>query len=201
MKNPVFFVVILLPIFFFSCQGNVIEYSPKPRCYPRVVLPEKSYRPFTEEYCDFTFQYPSYATIEQDEKFFNDKPKHPCWFDVVIPSLNGRIHCSYIRLNQYKEDTFEKMMTDAFKMAEEHHIKAEYIDEYPVRKKNGVSGMIFEIDGPAASPFQFFLTDSSTHFLRGSVYVHARAEPDSLAPIIEFLKKDAAHMVSTLEWK
>ncbi len=197
-----FFAVLLFIFLIFSigCGNDEMNYSPKPRCYPKVDLPKKEYQSFTEGYCDFTFEYPTYATIEQDKKFFEDKPKHPCWFDVIIPSVNGRIHCSYISLNKNKEDTFDKMMSDAFKMAEEHIIKADYIDQYPVKKENGVSGMVFEIDGPAASPFQFFLTDSVEHFLRGSVYIHSRAEPDSLAPIIEFLKEDAAHLVGTIEW-
>ncbi len=195
------FIAILGLGILFSCNDGEVFYSPKPRCYPKVVLPKKSYIPFTESYCDFTFDYPSYAKIEQDEKFFDDKTKHPCWFDIVVPDLNGRIHCSYVELGANKEDTFEKMMADAFKLADEHIVKADYIDQYPVKRENGVSGMIFEIDGPAASPFQFFLTDSTKHFLRGSVYIHSRAEPDSLRPIIEFLKEDAAQLVSTLEWK
>ncbi len=195
-----FFIGIMM-LGLFSCGDGEVAYTPKPRSYPKVDLPERSYQSFKESYCDFTFQYPSFAKVEQDLKFFEGKPKHACWFDIVYPSLNGRIHCSYIELNANKNDTFEKMITDAHKMAKEHIVKAEYIDEYPIRKNNNVSGMVFEIDGPAASPFQFYLTDSVTHFLRGSVYINSRAEPDSLKPIVDYIKVDAAYLLSTFKWK
>jgi gliding motility-associated lipoprotein GldD len=93
------------------------------------------------------------------------------------------------------------MMSDAFQLASEHNVKAESIDEYPLQKPNGVSGFVFDIDGPTASPFQFFLTDSTNHFMRGSMYIKAHSNPDSLRPIVEFMKIDALEMLNSFEWK
>lgn len=190
------FVIVL--IFGIGCVSEV-DYSPKPRSFPKIEFPEKSYQKFTEDYCQFSFEYPNYAKVEKDTDYFDQKSKHECWFDIVIPQYNGRIHCSYYPIDT--DTSFEKLMSDAFKLANEHNVKAEYIDEYPLQKPNGVSGFVFDIDGPTASPFQFFLTDSTNHFMRGSMYIKAQANPDSLRPIVDFMKVDAVQMLNTFEWE
>jgi hypothetical protein len=52
-----------------------------------------------------------------------------------------------------------------------------------------------------ATSLQFFTTDSSKHFLRGAIYVKTATQNDSLAPIIQYLKQDAIHLVQTLRWQ
>lgn len=175
-------------------------FAPKPRAFPRVMYPQNTtYQQFDESYCNFTFQFPSYGVITQDKLFFDEEAKDPCWFDIDVKELNGRIHCSYYPIN--KENSFDQLRTDAFTLAGKHTVKADYIDELPINKPNNVNGFVFDIQGPAASPFQFYLTDSTHHFLRGSLYINAKAEPDSLAPIYEFMKKDVMHLINTFEWK
>ena len=194
-----FLIIFLSFIFSFAaCEEPV--YNPKPRGFPKVIYPEKVYQPFTEGYCSFTFEYPTYAVVEQDESFFDEKPLNPCWFDLHIPNFDSRIYFSYIPID--KNTTFEKLKADAFKMTDWHNKKATYIDEFPIQKSNGVKGMLFKVDGPAASPIQFFLTDSlgEKHFLRGALYFNTQARPDSLAPILDFVKKDVEKMLDTFEW-
>jgi gliding motility-associated lipoprotein GldD len=53
----------------------------------------------------------------------------------------------------------------------------------------------------AASPYQFYLTDSTTHWLRGSLYFDAIPNNDSLAPVIDFVKTDIQHIFETMHWK
>lgn len=191
----VFFSVLSLLV---ACDDPV--YNPKPRGFPKVVYPEKAYQPFMEDYCDFTFEYPKYAVVEQDESFFNEKPLHPCWFDLYIPDFDSRIYCSYVPID--KNTTFEKLKTDAFKMTDWHNKKATYIDEFPIKKDNGVRGILFKVDGPAASPIQFFLTDSlaEKHFLRGALYFNTQSRTDSLAPVVNFVEKDIERLLETFSW-
>ena len=56
---------------FMGCEETT--YTPKPRGYPRFVLPEKAYQKFDAKYCNFVFDYPKYATIEQEKNFFDEK--------------------------------------------------------------------------------------------------------------------------------
>ncbi len=196
MKLQVLFLV--LTILFISCEEVI--FSPKPRGYPRVIYPEKAYRDFTEEYCDFKFEYPAYSIIQQDETYFDESPAHPCWFDIYIPSFDSRIYCSYIPIED--KSHAEKLKLDAFKMADWHLKKATYKEEIPFRKANNVKGMLFEVEGPVASHLQFYLTDSleQNHFMRGALYFNTQARPDSLAPIYDFVKKDIEWLLETFEW-
>lgn len=196
MRFVIFFV--LVTFLFTACEEPI--YTPKPRGFPKVIYPEKVYQSFSEDYCKFTFAYPKYANIEQDKSFFGEETPDACWFDLHIPNFDSRIYFSYIPIDN--ENTFEKLKNDAFKMTDWHNKKATYIDESLIQKNNGVNGMLFRVEGPAASPLQFFLTDSlaEKHFLRGALYFNTQARPDSLAPVLDFVKKDVEKMLDTFEW-
>jgi gliding motility-associated lipoprotein GldD len=196
MRFTIFFFLFAMMVQ--ACEEPALV--PKPRAYPKVVYPERGYQPFTENYCDFTFEYPVYATIQQDTAFFDEKPAHPCWFNVYFPDFECRIHCSYVPITA--EAPLDKLKTDAFKMTDWHNKKATYIDERPFLNPNGVKGMLFEVEGPVASQMQFYMTDSleQKHFMRGALYFYAKAQPDSLAPVYNFVKEDVLHMIETFKW-
>ncbi|MBP6185006.1 MAG: hypothetical protein KA479_08680, partial [Saprospiraceae bacterium] len=75
------------------------------------------------------------------------------------------------------------------------------IEDFQIQRPNGISGMAFNLEGPSASPFQFFLTDSTNHFFRASLYFNTRPNPDSLAPMVEFVKKDIVRIIETMRWE
>jgi len=70
-----------------------------------------------------------------------------------------------------------------------------------VGNKNGVEGLIMEFTGPAASPMHFYLSDTTEHFLKGSLYFNTQARPDSLAPVTEFIKTDIAGIINSFSWQ
>ena len=197
LKNLFFLLLFGLTFSIQSCEDVI--YSPKPRGYPKVEYPEKSYIQFDANYCDFTFEQPVYSSIQQDTLFFDEVPVHPCWFDVIIPQFDARIHCSYYPIDN--DNTFDKLTNDAFVMANKHNLKANFIDDLVIRKPNGTGGIVFNIEGPVASSFQFYLSDTTSHFFRGALYFNTQARPDSLKPVIEFVKTDIMHMINTLEWE
>ncbi len=195
-----FLAIFFLAVFLASCEDPIL--TPKPRAYPKVVYPEKAYQPFTEGYCDFTFEYPKYAIIQQDTSFFDEKPEHPCWFNVVVQEFDCRLHCSYTPIT--KANPADKLKTDAFKMTDWHNKKATYIQETPLlNKAHNVKGILFNVEGPVASQLQFFLTDTAEqkHFFRGALYFYTEANTDSLAPVFDFMRKDVEKMIETFEWK
>lgn len=193
IQRFVLFLVIMLLV---SC-GSEQFYNPKPRSFPKIVLPERNYVTFDEDYCSFTFDYPDYAGIVKDEFFFEGKPVDECWFDLNMPPFNGDLHCSYIALED--RDHFDKMVNDAFTLVGKHNIKAQFIDDFPIQKEN-VSGMLFELKGEVASNLQFYLTDSVNHFFRGSLYFNSKVYPDSIAPIYNFVKEDVFKVIESFEW-
>ncbi len=190
---------LLLLVFCLSaCEDTLVV--PKPRAYPRVMYPEKAYKPFEEGYCGFTFEQPVYARVEHDTTFFDEKPANDCWFNLMVPQLNAKIYCSYYPIGSRKD--FDKLVADAYEMTNKHNIKASYIEEIPVyRPAEKVYGIVFHVEGAAASSYQFFLSDSTRNFVRGSLYFNTQARPDSLAPVVEFMKKDLDRMVGTFKWK
>jgi gliding motility-associated lipoprotein GldD len=191
-----FFLVVTLV--FTSCGDPV--FAPKPRVYPRIDFPAaREYKPFDANYCGFTFDQPAYTTIVQDTSFFGDKPENACWFDVYYPMFNGRVHFSYKQIKSQKD--FEKMLGDAHQLTGKHTIKADGIDEIAIKNPNGVGGIVFDVQGSVASPFQFYLTDSTRNFVRGALYFKSKANADSLQPVVEFVKTDMMRMVESFKWK
>lgn len=173
---------------------------PKPRAFPRVIYPEKRWTLFSEKGCPFEFEAPAYAVVEHDTTFFDQRAGSDCWFNLSVPSLNAKIFCSYYPIASRAD--FDKFVADAFTMTNKHTIKANYIDEIPIhRPADRVHGLVFAVEGPAASSYQFFLTDSTRHFLRGALYFETQSRPDSLAPVIGFMRADLEKLTATLRWR
>lgn len=84
----------------------------------------------------------------------------------------------------------------------EHEIKASAINEQQVMNtKDRIFGTIYDIEGNAASNMQFYLTDSTSHFVRGALYFYAVPNKDSLQPVVNFVKEDIKHLIETFRWK
>ncbi|MCC6815675.1 MAG: hypothetical protein IT267_04630 [Saprospiraceae bacterium] len=179
-----------------SCKENV--YNPKPRIYPKVVLPEKKYQSFQSKDCPFEFSIPEYAKYEKDTIFF-DTLAGPCWFNVYYYNLDARLYCTYKAIANTND--LDRSIKETYRLVTGHMVRAEYIDERPIHKPNKINGMIYEIEGPSATPFQFYLTDSIRHFIRGSLYFNTKINPDSLAPYYEFTKIDIVEMINTFQFK
>ncbi len=197
--SRIFLLILSCCILATACTDETSS-LPKPRAYPRVLYPTGSADSFALEVCPFSFSKPSYVTVERDTTYFDDKPLHPCWFNLVTPALNGRVHFSYYEVDELKD--FERLRDDAFDLAGKHNVVANYIDELAITKPDAqVYGFAFQLEGDVASPFQFYVTDSTNHFLRGALYVDAAANADSLAPVYEFLQDDLLQVIETLRWQ
>jgi len=179
-----------------SCSDS---YTPRPRGYFRIDLPQKAYRKYDSPVCPFRFDYPVYATIERDTMFFNEPAENPCWLNIDFRELGGKIHLSYKEINE--RNSFPKLLEDSHKLTFKHTQKAQYIDENAIDNRKGATGVLYEIGGNAASNVQFFLTDSARHYIRGSLYFSSIPNEDSLAPVIKFVKEDMMRMIESFEWK
>lgn len=188
---------LLLVTFLLRCMDNPLP-LPKPRMYPRVHYPEKSFKDFSYENCGFTFRYPSYANIKTENSIYKDLDQHPCWFNLHIDTLNATLFCSYHSIK--KPSDLDKYINDAFLIVNEHNTKANYRRENILDISDNVKGIQFEIEGPVASTTQFYLTDQKKHFFRASLYLNTKVNPDSTAPIIEFLKPDLDTIISSFKW-
>ena len=194
----VWIAILVTAIALVSCGEEVAV--PKPRMYPRVYFPERTVADFNKSDCPFTFDFPYYGVIKQDSFFFEETVSNPCWFDIDMESLNAKLHCTYSSISE-KVD-FDKLMVDAFKLAGKHNSMANYRQENLIdNPKENVHGLLFAIEGPVATPMQFYLTDSINHFFRASLYFNAQVNPDSTKIVFDFVKDDITRMIETFKWK
>ncbi len=180
--------------FFISCDDPDDKiYSPKPRGYFRITFPEKIYRLY-DSLCPYSFDIPTYTKMVPDRH----KGADPCWLNLEFTQFNAIVHLSYKTINN-DLDTF---LNDSRNFAIRHQIKATGLDEtIVIRDSAKVYGLVYDIAGNTASSVQFYLTDSTKHFLRGALYFNSVPNIDSLKIIIDFIRKDIFRLVKTCKWK
>lgn len=188
-----FFAFSIIAIFLSACSNS--DYVPKPRGYYRIDLPEKSYVDYSSG-CNYSFKIPVYADVRND----SSRDSQPCWKNVVYPTLNGRLHLSYFKIENQK--MLGSLIEDSRRLVFKHTVKAEGIQESKISNDfSKVYGLFYDIEGNAASSIQFFVTDSTNNFLRGALYFYAEPQADSIAPVLEFVKKDIMVMLESFKWK
>ena len=183
---------LLFIILLSSCDNK--QYQPKPRGYFRIDFPEKEYvRLDSMSY--YSFEYPTYTTITPDYHSLQEKE----WINVEYPSHKGTIHISYKTVN----DNLDAYLEDSYYMMTKHISRAMGIrDSVIINPERDVYGLVYFLEGEGvASPMQFYLTDSVSHFMRGSLYFNVKTNNDSLAPVIDFIIDDVRHLIETVEWK
>jgi len=196
MKNQCSFryiSIFAVSCIFLSALSCTQTYTPHPKGYFRIELPEKKYQVYDGGECPYKFEIPSYAVVEN----YQHHQVEPCWKYIRFPQFNGEIFFSYKKV----ENNVGVYVEDARTLAYKHTVKAESIDETVLEVPGKLYGVIYDIGGNAASSVQFFVTDSTNHFLRGALYFNVAPQPDSLAPVIEFLRKDIERLMMSVEWK
>lgn len=183
------FVMIMVAA---SCSK---DYTPKPKGYNRIPLPDTAYRPLPDS-LPYKFEYSQYATLLKDTSWI--RGKH--WVEINYPTLKANIHITYKKLMN-SEQLLKEYLNDSYVLTAKHQIKANAINETIATTKDGKVAVIAEIEGEVPSQFQFTMTDSSKNFLRGALYFNTQVQNDSLKPAINFMKKEMMRIVNTLEWK
>ena len=187
-------LLISLFVIGFLCGCND-DYTPKPRGYFRIDLPDKSYRLFDSTGFPYSFEYPSSVSIIPDK----GRVTEPYWINLVVPRLKATIYLSYKSL---KNEKMSALLEDSHALLYKQSVKAESIEEsaisIPDRK---IYGLLFDVGGNAASPVQFYITDSTNHFLRGALYFYTVPNKDSLAPVVAYMREDILKMIDSFHWK
>lgn len=190
MKN-LCYIILFLGLVNFGCYNN---YTPKPYGYYRIDFPDKKYRLFDSIEFPYSFEYPTYGKIVIDA----DKNAEPYWINIEFKKYNCKLYLSYKPIKK----NVSQFIEDAHTLAYKHSVKADAIEEKLIMDdKRKIYGLIYEIQGNAASSFQFFTTDSIKNFLRGSLYFETQPNKDSMATAINFFQKDVIHLIETLKWK
>lgn len=183
-------LILVLTILLVSCGEN---YTPLPRGYFRIDLPEHGYR-LSDTTFPYYFEYPEYAELQNSPH----NPDSMYWVNVIYPQFKATVYLSYKNI----DDNLITYLEDAYTLVSKHIPKADAInDSLIVDNERNIFGLTYKIEGSgAASPYQFFVTDSASHFLRGALYFDIVPNNDSLEPVIDFITSDIEHLINTLEW-
>ncbi len=189
-KKPLLiFLVIITLLWFLSCSQN---YVPKPRGYFRIDLPPHQYQ-ILDTIFPYKFPYSTYAE-------FSVLNKDSDWINISYPKFKAVLHFTYKPIGNKTE--LRKLIDDSQAFVYKHTIKARAIDEQLFTDSvHRVYGLLFDIKGNAASNEQFYVTDSTRHFLRASLYFDVEPNYDSLAPVIAYIRQDLTVLIDSLEWK
>lgn len=167
-----------------SCAENTL---PKPRAMLRLEYPQEGFQKL-ENACSYYFYHNRLAKISG---------KEDCSMVIDYPWMKGSIYLTYKPV----EDNLRTLLVDAQRLSYEHVVKADNIVEQPfVNEEEKVYGMFYEVTGNAASQSQFYVTDSTDHFVTGSLYFYAKPNYDSIYPAAIYLQRDIRRIMESLEW-
>ncbi len=179
------FTTIIVVCCFLSCKDEPL---PKPTSYLRLDYPVARYQPVKSS-CPFAFEANTTAIIKNENN---------CGIAIQYPKMKATIYITYKSVNQ----NIKTLLRDAQKLTYEHVIKADEILEQPFfNKDKKVYGLFYSVNGNAATNSQFYVTDSTTHFITGSMYFYAKPNYDSMMPAASYVKNDMQRLMETIVWK
>ena len=164
------------------------DYSPKPLGYFRIGMDKSEYAQTSNE-CAYSFLANKQAKLL--------KGKGYCWYNIHYPSHNATIYLTYKKL----DNNLATIIEESHKLAYDHSVKSDgIIEKVYANETDQVYGVLYDIYGNSASNLQFFVTDSTDHFLRGSLYFNSIPNADSLQPVKDFIKEDLQVLIESLKW-
>lgn len=179
---------ILIMFLILLTAGCKDETLPKPKAMLRLDYPQGAYRISSAD-CPYQFEYNQLASQKIDGE---------CNMELDYPEMKGSIYLTYKPV----QGNITQLLSDAQKLSYEHVVKADNILEQPyVNPDKEVYGMFYEVKGDAASQSQFYVTDSTTHFVTGSLYFYAKPNYDSIYPAAIYLQRDIRRIMESISWK
>ena len=184
-------IISLLLIFFTIFCSCVENNLPKQRAFLRIEFKEPYYSIYEEIDTPFNFYYNSNSTdLDQigNNQFLFD------YSDINL-SLNLSFH------NIKSSHDLEKKLGDFSLILDTHTKKSNgvILREYDNDNRR-IFGKLYEIKGDVASPVQFYLTDSLSNFINGSVNLKFKSNYDSIFPSIQYVKNDILVLFESINW-
>lgn len=185
--------IVFIMLFSNGCLKREEAYTPKPKGYFRIALPSHAYQTL-DTTLPFVCQYSQYASYH-----FLQKENGDYWIYLTYPKLNAEINLTYSKLT----GDLRQRMVEEDKILSFHYQVADNI-EYSLISDSTfqIYGQLYDIEGVnVATPLSFWLSDSVTHFLRGTLYFNNPPNNDSLQPVIQYIREDMLRLISSFEWK
>ena len=190
-------ISLLLAAIILVFAGCRQSFTPKPRGYFRIELPDKEYQPLAGNF-PYVFDVPTYSRVIKYVGTFADSDTSGYWLNLEFPQFKGRIHLTYKEI----KGNLAQLLDDAHTFAYKHSAMADAIGQTVyIDTVARVYGLLFDIKGNTASSLQFYATDSTRNFLRGALYFDSQPNQDSLSPVIDFLREDVERLMESIRWR
>ena len=186
MKLPVIkWVLLLVALGLFSCNEETV---PKPASQLRLEYPAPKYTALPTN-CPFSFDVNTVAQLKNNS----------CSYEIQYPKMKATVYLTYKEVH----NDIDKLLLDAQNLTYKlHTLKADDILEQPfVNPDKKVFGMFYKVGGNAATNALFYATDSTKHFMTGSVYFYAKPNYDSILPATQYVQNDMRRIMETMKWK
>lgn len=211
------FLMLIILIAYSACRGTN-DFVQRPRAYARFELPEKKYVPFSKKHFPFSFEVSKDAIVQRDTSiFFDINDQNPNWVNIYFPKHQATIYLSYIPVKGYSiykrkkaegvytdsvsKNSFQQLLQNSYELVYKHTAKASEIKDSVFVNPRGIQGIFFNISGNTGTKYQFFATDTFTHYLRGVLYFETSPNEDSLRPLNQYYLEDMKHLIATLQWQ
>jgi len=179
------FYPLLISLILSSCGTETL---PKPKAFLRLNYENISDYKKISTNCPYSIEISKIANESQNDR---------CWTTINYPTLKATLNITYRPV----ESNLNNLLQESEKLTYNHAIKAESIVSQPFDNfENKTYGSLSEVTGNAASPLQFYLTDSIHHFITGALYFEVQPNYDSILPAVKYIEKDIKHLMETLEW-
>jgi gliding motility-associated lipoprotein GldD len=174
--------------FFFSCDQ---VYLPKQKAFFAHQFPSPNYilsNNREKKLCKYSFQINELSEIKFDKK---------CNSIIKYKLLNSKLFLTNIKI----DNNLELVNLDFNNRVAENSLKSNVIKS---SEFNDVSRKVyakyFTFIGDTPSNTQFYITDSISNYISGSLYFDSKPNYDSLLPSIKYMNNDIRKIIQTFKW-
>ena len=187
--NKIISLLVVFSILLCTCSNSNL---PKQTAFLRIEFPEPKYFAFNDINQPIDFYYNTSAAEIIIENFNQ--------LSLVYPNINFSVDLTTQKLNNSQD--FDDNFSD-FSLLLDTHLKKSngvFMREYEDSNKR-IFSKIYEISGGVATPIQFYITDSTSNFIKGSLNLKFKSNYDSIFPSIQYVKNDIFILVESLNWR
>tara|TARA_B100000900_G_scaffold181937_1_gene154342 strand:- start:3691 stop:4290 length:600 start_codon:yes stop_codon:yes gene_type:complete len=195
--DKIFFSIIIVFTILQSCNdsGSVLTNDsnlPKQKGFLRIDFEEPSYSLLNDKEIPFEFYYNSTSVIVNQISSKTLK--------LNYEKLGMSLDLSINKL--YDNGEFLSYLSDFNLLLDSHTKKSNgfFLKEYE-NINYSTYGKIYEFRGNVASPIQFYITDSTSNFISGSINLKFKSNYDSIFPSIQYIKDDILFLFQSINWK
>ncbi|MEG1684963.1 MAG: gliding motility lipoprotein GldD [Bacteroides sp.] len=178
------YTLLLFVLFVVACNGTQTTTKTSTETLP------------TPVYTLSTDTVPFRFDVSNQAKFSSQQTKKNEYFcNITYPALNAQLYCTWHRIEPID---FSIVAEESHRLVYQHTEMATAIKEHLYANDSSrVYGILYDIQGNVATPLQLALTDSNSYFFNASLYFNSVPNADSIAPVLEYIRKDVVRLMET----